>query len=326
MKSLSTGALVLLATLFSIPTAAVSRANSPTMREGVTAGLTPLLAPGLVHLYPTAVLQQKKTPDVNRAPAMVRTTIRHESRRFGYGGMLTIVGAPEGSITIEGWSRSEVDVSAEIQLRGGSEGDLDLLAKVNTFVLDEDTIHLRLLTTGTHDKVFMRAVAKKFPKTLLGLPWKIDYRIRVPAATDLEINAGRGPITLNGVEGNIQLSAAESEANLKLSGGTISAVIAVGKLNLNVPVRSWHGVGAEVRLAVGEVTIELPPGFNGDLNAEILRSGQIVNSYGALEPREKPGITPQVVKARAGAGGAIFQLTVGDGAIYIKKQTADSKQ
>jgi hypothetical protein len=168
----------------------------------------------------------------------------------------------------------------------------------------------------------MRAAAKKFPKALLGLPWKIDYRIRVPLVTDLEINAGRGPISIAGVDGSIRLSATESVANLKLSGGNLSATISVGKLNLNIPVRSWRGQGADVRLAVGEVTLELPPGFNGDLDAAILRSGQIRDSYGALEPREKPGITAQIMKARAGAGGAVFQFTVGDGAIYIKKQTS----
>ncbi len=274
-----------------------------------------------------AVSQRQKTPELNRPQQLVRTTTRHESRRFAFGGTLTLVGAPEGSITIEGWSRNEVNISAEIQLRADTEADLDLLAAVNNFSIDEDMNHLRVLSTGTHDKIFMRAVAKKFPKALLGLPWKIDYRIRVPLVTDLEINAGRGAIKLAGVEGNIRLSATESEANLKISGGTFSATIAAGKLNLNIPLRSWRGVGGEVRLAAGEVTIELPPGFNGDFNAEILRSGQITDSYGELEPREQPGITPQIMKARAGAGGAFFQLTVGDGAIYVKKQqTEDGKE
>jgi len=258
---------------------------------------------------------------------LLRTTSRHESRRLAFGGTLTIVGAPEGSITIEGWSRNEVDIRAQIQLRADTEADLDLLAAVNNFSIDEDMNHVRVLSTGTHDKVFMKAVAKKFPKALLGLPWKIDYRIRVPFATDLEINAGQGAINLAGVEGNIQLSATESEANLQLSGGTFSATMAAGKLNLNIPLRSWRGVGGEVRLAAGEVTVELPPGFNGDIDAEILRSGQITDSYGELEPREKPGITSQVMKARAGAGGAFFQFTVGDGAINIKRQqTVDSRQ
>ena len=274
----------------------------------------------------SVLLQRKKIPELTRPPLLVRITSRHEVRRFAFGGTLTLIGAPEGSITIEGWSRGEVDISAEIQLRADTEADLDLLAKVNTFVLDEDLNHFRVLTTGTHDRAFMRVAARKFPKTLLGLPWRVDYRIRVPVSTDLEINAGRGAINLAGVEGNIRLSGTQSEANLNLSGGTLSATIAAGKLNLNIPTRSWRGVGAEVRLAAGELTIELPHGFNGDINAEVLRSGHIVDSYGGLEPREKPGITAQTMRARAGAGGASFQLTVGDGTIHIKKQTADSKQ
>jgi len=66
--------------------------------------------------------QQKKTPPVNRVPQLVRTTMRHEVRRFGYGGTLTLIGAPEGSVTIEGWTRNEIDISAEIQLRADTEG------------------------------------------------------------------------------------------------------------------------------------------------------------------------------------------------------------
>ena len=274
----------------------------------------------------STVTQQKKTTVLNRPPQLVRTTVRHELRRFAYGGTVTLIGAPEGSITIEGWPRSEVDISAEIQLRADTEADLDRLAAVNSFVLDEDLNHLRVLSTGTHDKAFMRAAAKKFPKTLLGLPWKIDYRIRVPISTDLEINAGRGPISLAGVEGNIRISATESETNLKLSSGTLAITIGTGKLKLNIPVRSWRGVGADIRVAVGDVSVELPPAFNGDIDAEILRSGKIEDSYGGLEAREKTGITQQKMKARAGAGGAFFNFTLGDGTIYIKKQTADSKQ
>jgi len=294
MKSLLVFASVLMAAIFSLPT--LARA------------------------------QQKKTPELNRSPPLVRTTIRHELRRFAYGGTLSVIGAPAGSITIEGWPRSEIDISAEIQLRADSEADLDRLAAVNGFVVDEDSNHVRVLSMGTHDKVYMRSVAKKFPKTLLGLPWKIDYRIRVPISTDLEVNAGRGPISLTGVEGNIRLTATESETNLKLSGGTLVVTIAIGKLNLNIPVRSWRGVGADIQIAAGEVSVELPAAFDGDLSAEILRSGQITDLYGGLEPLDSQGFTPQKIKARAGAGGASFQFIVGEGKIYIRKQTPEGKQ
>jgi len=272
-------------------------------------------------------IQKSKTVDANKNKAvsanpvllLTRTTTRHEVRRFGYGGTITIVGAPQGSIIVEGWSRSEVEVSADVELHAESEDDLNRLATVNGFVFDEDTNHLRLLSTGTHDRVFMRRVAKDFPKNLLGLPWKIDYRIHVPASTDVEINAGRGAITVTGVEGAIRISGAESETQLSLTGGVVSATIAAGNVRLTIPTRSWRGAGAELRLAVGNLTLELPAGFNGDIDADVLRSGKIVNSYEGLESRERPGLTEQKVRARAGAGGASLRMTVGDGTLYIKK-------
>lgn len=273
----------------------------------------------------TALAQKKKPVEQNRNPQLVRTTIRHEALRFAYGGTLTLVGAPQGSITIEAWPRNEVDISAEIQLRADTEADLDLLAAVNGFVLDDDANHIRVLSTGTHDKAYMRK-AKKFPKALLGLPWKIDYRIRVPVSTDLEIDAGRGPIRLAGVEGSIRLSAAESETNLSLSGGSLAAVVGIGKVTLNIPSRSWRQGGADIRVASGEITVELPPGFNGDLDASILRIGRIDNSYGGLEPREKPGLTPQNIKGRSGAGGALLKLTVADGLINIRKAVRTNEE
>jgi hypothetical protein len=274
----------------------------------------------------TANAQQKKTPPVNRSPQLVRTTMRHEVRRFGYGGTLTLIGAPEGSVTIEGWTRNEIDISAEIQLRADTEADLDLLAALNTMTLIDDANHLQILSPGTHDKVYLRTVAKKFPKTLLGLPWKIDYKIRVPISIDLDVSTGRGPVSITGVEGNIQLTASESEANLNLSGGTLSATIAVGKLKLSIPTRSWRGNGVDLRVALGELTVELPPGFSGDIDADILRSGRVEDSYG-LAARDTRGVAgPNQLRASAGAGGTSFQLTVGDGVIYIKKQTEESKQ
>lgn len=283
------------------------------------AALAVLASTGFISI---AVAQQKKDIVATR-PLLIRSSTSHETRRLGYASTVTIVGPPQGSITVEGWPRSEVQITADIELRAETEEDLNLLATVNGWVLDEDSNHISILSTGTHDKVFMKRVAKKFPKKLLGLPWKIDYRIRVPISTDLEINAGRGPITLSGVEGAITLTATESETQMTLTSGTVSATVASGRITFRIPTRSWRGTGADLRLAAGDLDVELPAGFNGDIDADILRTGQIRHMYSALETREKPGITDRVVRARAGAGGAFFKLTVGDGTIGIKKMVMD---
>jgi DUF4097 and DUF4098 domain-containing protein YvlB len=151
------------------------------------------------------------------------------------------------------------------------------------------------------------------------MPWKIDYRLRVPVNTDLEVNAGHGEVKLSGVEGALRVSATESDTALTLTGGTISTTVTAGSITLSIPARSWRGSGADIRIASGTINVDLQPGFSGDIDAEILRTGKIVNTYEGLAPREKPGITERTVRARAGAGGAFFRFTVGDGTVNIRK-------
>lgn len=255
-------------------------------------------------------------PDIQ---LLTRTSTRRETRRFAYGGTVTLIGAPKGSVTVEGWARNEVELTANVELKAPTEADLDQLARVNTFVFDEDLNHISVLTTGTHDRTFMKSTAKNFPKKLLNLPWKIDYRLRVPANTDLEINAGHGPVKLSGVEGSMRLSATESETALTATGGVLSATVTFGVINFAIPSRSWRGSGADIRIASGTINVDLPPGFSGDIDAEVLRTGKIVNTYESLASREKPGITERTVRARAGAGGPYFKFTVGDGTVNIRK-------
>jgi hypothetical protein len=263
------------------------------------------------------VAAQKDKKSAAPGPLLTRTTTRHESRRLGYGGAVTIVGAPVGSITIEGWQRNEVEVSAEIEVSAPTTQDLDRLAALNNCVIDEDANHIRIISTGTNDRKFLKRVAKDLPKSLIGLPWKIDYHIKVPAITDLAIDAGNGPIKLSGVEGSIRLNALQSVADLSLTGSDLSVIIQGGTVNFTIPARSWHGLRAEIKLAGGNLNVALMAGYSGDIDAEVLRTGEVKNTFPGLEPRERNSIAPRSVRARAGSGGAMLTFTVGDGTIQI---------
>ncbi len=269
-----------------------------------------------------SVSQENKTAAALPTQLLKRTTTRRESRRFNFGGTVTVIGAPRGAVTIEGWQRNEVELTAEIELNAPTEADLDQLAKVDTFVFDEDLNHLSVLTTGTHDREFMKKTAKNFPKKLLNFPWKIDYTLHVPMNTDLEVTAGYGAVKVSGVEGALRISATESETALTLTGGTVSTTVTAGVVTLTIPVRSWRGNGADIRLATGTLNVDLAPGFNGDIDADILRRGEIVNTHEGIVACEKPGIQPQTMRARAGVGGAFFKFTVGEGTVNIRKAGA----
>jgi hypothetical protein len=267
------------------------------------------LAPARAQKKPQTVVAP--TP----APLLTRTTTRHELRRFGFGSTLTIVGAPVGSITVEAWSRAELEITADIELHANTEEELAQLAIVNGFVLDTDATHFRLTTTGTHDRKFMKK-AKTFPKQLLAMPWKIDYHIHVPAVVDLEVTAGNGALSFEGVEGSLQLNAGESNATLSLTGGDVTATLLGGSVLFRAPTQSWRGRGATLRLVRGTMTVALPANFNADIDASVLRAGEITGEHDAFAPREgEAAQTPRAWHVRAGSGGAPLKFEVGDGAI-----------
>ncbi len=290
-----------------------------------------MLAPALLlilsfHTAPGAQSGRQapaKKPEPAATPAQLlkRTTARREVKRLGYGGSVTVYGAPEGSVRIEAWTRGEVEVTAEVELTAATEAELTQLAAVNTFVVDDDINHVRVMTVGTHDRKYLKRVARDLPRGLREMPWKIDYHIRVPVAVDLEVFAGRGRLSLAGVEGAVRVNGGDGPAELTFTGGDVQATLLKGPVTVRVPSRSWRGRGIGVRLASGDLTVKLPPGFSGDVNAEVLRAGRVENSHPGLAPRERTTATERSLQGRAGQGGATLSFTVGDGTLRIVQAT-----
>jgi hypothetical protein len=265
--------------------------------------------------------RSEQPAQVRPAPLLKRTTTRRELKRLGYGGSVTIDGAPEGSVTVEAWQRSEVEVTAEVEQSADTEENLTRLAALNTFAVDEDVNHVRVMTVGLHDRKYAKRAAKGLPKHLPAMPWRIDYRVKVPAACDLEINAGRGALVVSGVEGGLRINAGGGgpDSLFALAGGDVEATVASGPFTVRPTARSWRGRGLRLRLASGDLTVELPAGFSGDVDAEVLRAGRVENSYPGLAPRERTTPTERSLQGRAGSGGATLSFTVGDGTLRIKQ-------
>lgn len=252
------------------------------------------------------------------AALLKRTVYKTDKLDFGAGGTVSIIGAPEGSIEIEGWQKNEVEISAEIELQAATEADLAKLAEINNFVLEESMGHLRIISVGTHDKQFMKRAAKKFPKHLLGLAFRIDYKIKVPAFCDLDIDGGKGNFVLSKVDGTMKINFLNSNAKLDLVGGMLNATFGEGTVDISIPTRSWRGRFADVQLAKGDMNVSLPLSLNAEVKATVLSGGKIENQYNYLKPRErKDAFTDQLIVAKAGIGGVTLNFTVGSGSLKI---------
>jgi len=249
-----------------------------------------------------------------------RTITKSDKFDFGAGGTVSIVGAPSGSITVTGNPKNEIEISAQIQIEAPSESDLNILAQVTTFVLQEATGRVSILTSGTNNKLGDKKTWKKFPKALLGLPYRIDYVIKVPRYCDLEINGGKGDLIISGIEGTFKVAATESNAKFDLIGGGLAATIGTGTVDLTIPDRSWRGNLIDIALATGNLTAHLPSSISADLDAAILRSGKIESAFVDWKPRTRTvPFTEQSVIAKAGNGGVPMKFTVGEGTLKLMR-------
>jgi len=255
---------------------------------------------------------------VGQTGPLKRITTKTDKLDFGAGGTVAIIGAPKGSIRIEPASRNEVEITAEIELQADSEADLDLLSTVTSFVLQESVGRTAIISAGTHDTKYLKQTAKKFPKRLIGLPFRIDYVIKVPRYCDLQIDNGIGDITVTGIEGSLRINSVESNARLDLVGGSVNGVFGKGTVTTTIPERSWRGSGIDLQLASGNLNVYMPVNLSAELDAAILRKGKIDNQLLNLKPRVRTvRFTEQSIIAKAGSGGVPMKFTVGDGTLRL---------
>lgn len=258
--------------------------------------------------------------EAQTSPSIKRTAFKTDTLDFGPGGTLSVMGAPNGSIRIEGWNSNEIQVNAEIEMSANSEAELDQIAKVTGFILEESMGRTGIVSLGTHDKNYLKKAVKKFPKELVGLPFRIDYVIKVPKYCDLQIDGGKGDLFIAGVDGTIKINFLDSNAKLDLVGGAVHATFGEGTVNVTVPTRGWRGRFADISLATGTMNVSLPPSLNAEIDASILRNGKIDNTYSEMKPKTRNNaFTEKLIAAKSGSGGVPLKFTVGDGNLNISQ-------
>ncbi len=249
-----------------------------------------------------------------------RTTTKTDRFDFGSGGTVAVTGAPAGSVKIVGWQKNEIEITAEITIQAPTEAGLNKLAEVTGFATDETVGRTGILSLGTNDKKSLKKSGKKIPKDLLGLPFTINYVISVPHYTDLEIDGGKGDLWVENVEGSMRINFIETNAKIEIIGGITIATIGKGTVDLGLGTRGWRARSANIQLGTGDMTVRLPPNLNGEIDATVLRTGKIENTFPDLKPRDrKIPFTDTSILAKVGAGGVSLKFSVGDGTLKMSK-------
>lgn len=283
----------------------------------------PFLAAAILFVAASAV------PTFAQSSLLKRTTYKSQTVEAGPAMTLSLIGAPEGSIKIEGWNERDMEVSAEIEVRAGTAADLDELAKVTGFAIDEGPTKISVVTVGPHDKKYLKKAAKDFPKRLRNSPFRVNYTVKVPFYTDLDIDGGKGALAIAGVEGAMRVNFLESDADLLFTGGTVQVTIGTGNVTVSLAKPSWRGRFADIQVASGKLNVRMPKDMNANVEAKILRTGEIDNRFGKMKPERRTHFSDTYMDAIVGNGGASMSFTVGDGTLLfsnVEKPAVAEKQ
>lgn len=249
-----------------------------------------------------------------------RTLTKTDRFDFSSGGTVTVTGAPNGSIRIVGSPKNEIEIVATVEIEASNEAEIAKLAEVTGFVTSESVIRVAIGSIGSHNKFGLKKLPKDFPKGLLTLPFRIDYVITVPRYTDLEVDGGKGDLSITGVEGSMRINYLDTKGYIEVIGGNTVVTAGTGSLDMAFGIRGWRGRSANVSLGSGDLSVRLPVNMSAELDVNVLRTGAIQNSITDLKPRDrKIAFTDRSIAAKAGVGGAPLKFTVGDGSIKLAR-------
>lgn len=161
----------------------------------------------------------------------------------------------EGTYTIKPWSQQKI--ALEVQKRGTEE---QLAATSIT------------INTNTARQAKISTVLKEEGSTA-----QVQYTLRVPEDASIKLTQTRGSVTINGIEGDIDISL--EQGNIDIKGSTKTVIAKTGSGNISVRQRKLVDLNSIFLQAhKGNLTLFLPLETQASLNANVQR-GAIMSDH-----------------------------------------------
>jgi len=202
----------------------------------------------------------------------------------------------QGEISVAGWDRAEVEVTA-VKIGTGRGEDLDDVRVVAELGL----LSLKLRTV--------------YPP--LEEPVRVNYRLRVPRQLSLSwLRTLEGNITVHDIEGAVE--ARTLSGNIEQTGATGRVVARTLTGSILVSLRALPASTAPLLLDTvnGNIALLLPPRPNADLELSTV-AGTIQGDY-TYEVSSTPGDSTR--RARLGLGGVTISLRTVRGSICVAQR------
>lgn len=212
------------------------------------------------------------------------------------GGTLRIDGGRNGGIQVHGWNGRDVRVIARMQAWARSE-------QAARTALDDVEIR-----TGS-------TIRADGPDGDDDQHWSVSFVVYVPQRTDLSLETHNGGISVEDVEGDIALDATNGGLHLADLAGSVHGETRNGGVNVALSGARWRGESLDVRTQNGGVHLELPRGYNADLEIGTVNGGLDIDF-----PITVQGRINRQIRTQLGSGGPLVRVTTVNGGVKVERR------
>jgi DUF4097 and DUF4098 domain-containing protein YvlB len=246
--------------------------------------------------------------------------VEREEKRFQTPGKPEVTLATfDGSIEIRAWNRAEVEVV--IEKRGVDKGSI---------------ADLQVEATQSGDRI---SVEVKRPHRQGGIHFgpspSAKLIVPLPAASDVNAHSGDGSIDVERLTGRIELRSGDGSIRARELAGDVTVNTGDGSIAIDgklAAVRARSGDGSvtihaapgtspsadwDISTGDGSVTLEIPDGFDGELDAHTGDGGVHVEDVTVSNVTGE--IRRNSIRGRLGSGGHEVRVRTGDGSITVRR-------
>lgn len=208
---------------------------------------------------------------------------------------IAVDAATNGGVSVEAWNRDEILIEAKVVARADSYGEASDLAS-----------RVEIETAGV-----IRAVG---PSGGRHQSWWVSYRLRVPRASNLDLEANNGGISIEGVVGDIEFETTNGGVGLERVGGDVRGETTNGGIKVELAGDAWEGTGLDVETTNGGVKVLVPDSYNARLETGTVNGGIEVDFPITVE-----GKIGRKLSVDLGAGGRTLRVMTTNGGVRIDR-------
>ncbi len=209
----------------------------------------------------------------------------------------TVDGRDNGSVTVHGWDKPGIQVTAMIQAHAETEADARDLAKQVTI----STSNGELRADG--------------PDNRRRTSWAVSYEVWVPKHTALELRARNGGISVDAVDSRMELETTNGGLSLSDVAGDVHGTTVNGGVTAELAGDKWSGAGLDLRTSNGGVRLYIPENYSAQLETGTVNGGMDIGF-----PITVQGSFGRRLTTQLGSGGPTIRATTTNGGVSIRRR------